>query len=134
MRSRLHLAALLALGAPPASAVAAPGDPLVVGDDTLAPPETFLAAVYRVSLADGSATQLTGAEALFDAKGLAIISPGTAVTVAGNQAPASARQLARRHEPPLRVRGSDGAEEACAPLASPPFPQAAPHQTGRVFG
>lgn len=85
MRFRAYPLALLAsclvFAAAPAAASAAPGDPLVVGDDTLAPPETFLAAVYRVSLENGSATQLTAAEALFDAKGLAVTGPETVVTV-----------------------------------------------------
>jgi sugar lactone lactonase YvrE len=77
----LSLLALCAFAVPPATALAAPGDPLVVADDTLAPPETFLAAVYRVSLADGLPTQLTAPEALFDAKGLAVTGPDTVVTV-----------------------------------------------------
>lgn len=85
MRYRSYLLSVLALSlafaVPPATALGAPGDPLVVADDTLAPPETFLAAVYRVSLADGSPTQLTAAEALFDAKGVAVTGPDTVVTV-----------------------------------------------------
>jgi Bacterial Ig-like domain len=85
VRFRPHLLAVLALclpfGAPPAGALAQPGDPIVAAEDVLAPAGTFLSAVHRVSLEDGSATQLTAAGALGDAAGLAFTGPDTLVTV-----------------------------------------------------
>ncbi len=85
MRFRFHLFALLALGlvfgTAPAGALAQPGDPIVVAEDVLAPPETFRGAVHRASLQNSSATQLTAKNALPNATGLAFTEPGTVVTV-----------------------------------------------------
>lgn len=85
MRNRILSLLLLALGltliSAPASALAATGDPIVVAEDTLGPPESFRNAVDRVSLAGGNPTQLTGPGALPKAAGLAFTSPTSLVTV-----------------------------------------------------
>ena len=86
MRARVGSLLLpLALGltflSAPAPALAAPGDPIVIAEDTLAAPGSFFSAVHRVSLASGLPTQLTAANALPNATALAFTGPDTLVTV-----------------------------------------------------
>jgi streptogramin lyase len=81
---RRHLALLLFCllpAAAPARALALPGDPIVIADDTLAPEGIFDHAVDRVSLANGSPTQLTPERALPSASALAFTGADTLVTV-----------------------------------------------------